>query len=81
MGFIEHLDNDPIRIGTVKGRAAVTMDFEGVNDLHAFRLELLLKLFDPVDSRYDEAQMIELLFRSTLGKVLRHFMERDIIPS
>ena len=79
--FVQHLNHDPVRVGAVKGRAAVTMDLKRVNDRHALRLEFVLQLFDPLDGVDHEAQMIELLFRRARREVLRHFMERNIVAA
>ena len=40
--FVQHLNHDAFRVGAIKGRATVTMDFERIDDLHTFRVEFLL---------------------------------------
>ena len=58
MGFVEHLNNNPIRIRAVKRSAAVTMDAEGMDNFDSARTKLLLQFFDSVYRLNDESQMI-----------------------
>ena len=70
MGLIEHLDNDPVRIGTVERGAAVAVHLEGVDDFDAAGAEGFFQFFHLVDRFDDKSQVIKLLFRSARRKVL-----------
>jgi hypothetical protein len=69
MGFIEHLDNDPVRIGTVERGAAVAVHLEGVDDFDAAGAEVFFQLFHSVDRCDDKSQMIQLLFHSARREI------------
>ena len=70
MGFIEHLNNDPVRIGAIKRSAAIAVYLERVNDSNAAGAEDFFQFFHLVDRFDDKSQVIQLLFRSARRKVL-----------
>src|SRR4029077_15353428 len=70
MGFIEHLNNDPVRIAAIKRSAAIAVYFERVNDPNAAGAEGFFQFFHLVDRFDDKSQVIQLLFRSARHKVL-----------
>ena len=58
MWFVEHLDDNPIRVSTVKGGAPVSMDLEWVSNLHPFVPKLFFQLLYPLDGFDRKTEMI-----------------------
>jgi len=66
LGFIEQLNEDAIRIGTVKRRTAVAVNLKWMHNRYAFRDKLLLKRPHPLEILDDKSQVIELSFFGSL---------------
>ena len=79
LGFIEHLDDDAVGIGAVEGGAAIAMNVKWMDDGNAGVTELLFELFNPLDSFYDEAEMVEVLLRCYGGKAGRYLVQSNIV--
>ena len=78
MRLIKHLNDDTIRIGAIKRRAAVTMHLERLDYRDAVTDEFLLQLAHPVDALDNEAKMIELFFSSRSSEGIGNFMDRQV---
>jgi hypothetical protein len=77
--FIKHLDEDAVGIGAVEGGAAIAMNLKRMDYGNAGGTELLFELFDPLDSFYDEAEMVEVLLRCYSGKRHCYLVQSDIV--
>ncbi len=77
--FVEHLDDDAVRIGAVEGGAAIAMNFKWMDDGNAGRTKLLFELFNALDTFYDEAYMVEVLLRCYSGKAGRYLVQSNIV--
>lgn len=77
----EHLNDNTVRIGTVKRRAAVAVNFKWVYDGHTLGAKLSLKLLHPLDALDHKPKMVKLPFLRALEETVRHFMNRDVVAS
>ena len=77
--FIKNLDDDAVGIGAVEGSAALAMDFKRVDYGNTGGTELLFELFNPLDTFYDEAEMVEVLLRCYNGKAGRYLVQSNIV--
>ena len=75
------MDDDAVRIGAVEGGAAIAMNFKWVNYGYAGGTELLFELFYPVDSFYDEAEMVQVLLRCYSGKAGGYLVQSNIVTA
>ena len=77
--FIKHLDDDAVGIGAVERGAAIAMNFKWVDYGNAGGTELLFELSNPLDTFYDEAEMVEVLLRCYSGKARRYLVQSNIV--
>src|SRR5438128_11226656 len=75
------MNDNPIRISTIKRSAAVAVNFEWMNDADTVGTEFFLELLNSLDTVNDKPEMIELLLNETPAVFRGYFLQRNIVAA